>query len=161
MIKQYNFMPSNFVYMSTYFVLSKRAYPIAFRLLSGLTYMSSQSMETRVSRRKHLLIPRFVSCLQWSNKRRLNSRRFVRGKGTDREEVTGPTFLMVGNPFSRSRQNDDKHNVTPFFSLLRFIPLLTLTQEGCTRGRRTPRGVGPLRRGGKCSTAHLRSCDLI
>ncbi|TFY82911.1 hypothetical protein EWM64_g1106 [Hericium alpestre] len=30
----------------------------------------------------------------------LNTRRFVRGKGTDREEEgTGPTFMMVGNPF--------------------------------------------------------------
>jgi len=40
----------------------------------------------------------------------LNTRRFVRGKGTDREETnTGPTFLMVGSPFSRSqnRNNED------------------------------------------------------
>ena len=34
---------------------------------------------------------------------RLNTRRFVHGRGTDHEEATIPTFLMVANTFTRPR----------------------------------------------------------
>lgn len=61
----YNVMPTNFIFMGLYFVLSK-------------LYANS--------------------CLAT-----LNTRRFVHGKGTDREEGTGPTFLMVGNLQGRSQ----------------------------------------------------------
>ncbi|KAI0059600.1 hypothetical protein BV25DRAFT_1918387 [Artomyces pyxidatus] len=72
----YDLMDSNFIYMGTYFVLSK-------------LYANS--------------------CLAT-----LNSRRFVRGKGTDREEVTGPTFMMVSNPFRVERPHlDDKLHYSP------------------------------------------------
>ncbi|KAA1474698.1 hypothetical protein DENSPDRAFT_343194 [Dentipellis sp. KUC8613] len=41
----------------------------------------------------------------------LNTRRFVRGKGTDREEGTGPSFMMVGNPFrSHGRAHEQHHH---------------------------------------------------
>jgi len=33
----------------------------------------------------------------------LNTRRFVQGRGTDREEVTIPTFVMVNNTVNRQR----------------------------------------------------------
>ena len=35
--------------------------------------------------------------------RRLNTRRFVHGRGTDREEKTIPTFVMVANTIHRPR----------------------------------------------------------
>lgn len=34
---------------------------------------------------------------------RLNTRRFVHGRGTDREEATIPTFVMVANTIHRAR----------------------------------------------------------
>lgn len=34
---------------------------------------------------------------------RLNTRRFVQGRGTDREEATIPTFVMVANTIQRAR----------------------------------------------------------
>ncbi len=34
---------------------------------------------------------------------RLNTRRFAHGRGTDREEVTIPTFVMVANTINRQR----------------------------------------------------------
>jgi hypothetical protein len=34
---------------------------------------------------------------------RLNTRRFVHGRGTDHEEATIPTFLMVDKTFTRPR----------------------------------------------------------
>ena len=34
---------------------------------------------------------------------RLNTRRFVHGRGTDREEATIPTFVMVANTIHRPR----------------------------------------------------------
>lgn len=34
---------------------------------------------------------------------RLNTRRFVHGRGTDREEKTIPTFVMVANTIHRPR----------------------------------------------------------
>ncbi|KAI0264002.1 hypothetical protein BC834DRAFT_286945 [Gloeopeniophorella convolvens] len=47
----------------------------------------------------------FVLCKLYANScvATLNTRRFVHGKGTDREDATMPTFLMIANPFSRSR----------------------------------------------------------
>jgi len=54
----YDIMPHNFIFMSTYFVLSK------------------------------LYVNSFLATL--------NTRKVVRGRGTDNEETTMPTFLMVG-----------------------------------------------------------------
>ncbi|KAI0250986.1 hypothetical protein BJV78DRAFT_517121 [Lactifluus subvellereus] len=61
----YNLMPSNLIFISFYFSLSK-------------LYANS--------------------CLAT-----LNTRRFVQGRGTDHEEATIPTFLMVANTFTRPR----------------------------------------------------------
>jgi len=51
----------------------------------------------------------------------LNTRQFVRGRGTDREEGTGPTFLMVGNPFGRAApRGDDLQRKGPLGSVCHF-----------------------------------------
>jgi hypothetical protein len=42
---------------------------------------------------------------------RLNTRRFVQGKGTDREEGTIPTFLMVAHTLPRPRSEYPQREV--------------------------------------------------
>ncbi|THH11133.1 hypothetical protein EW146_g8148 [Bondarzewia mesenterica] len=121
----YNIMPTNFIFMGMYFVLSK-------------LYANS--------------------CLST-----LNTRRFVRGKGTDREEGTGPTFLMVGNFQGRSqaRQFDEMHktidggSVSPYIfprspsvvSLCLCLWSADNPAYGPSGGRCASRSIGCLRSG--------------
>ena len=74
-------MPTNFVFMAFYFVLSKGQYissPLLGRTLRALTARPTLAVYANS----------FFAAL--------NTRRSVRGRGTEGDHTTVPTFLMVG-----------------------------------------------------------------
>jgi hypothetical protein len=93
-------MPSNLIFIAFYFCLSKRMFFVYPNKLSPLTYLQL-SLRKLMPRNVSLLRERIVQLL--TPDVRLNTRRFVHGKGTDHEQATIPTFLMVSNTFTRPR----------------------------------------------------------
>ena len=96
-------MPDNFIFMGFYFVLSKRTF-----------LMQSILLHTRRLTRD----PPFAVYAN-SFLAALNTRRVSRGRGTDNEHTTVPTFLMVGKVTQRTVQIDPEAAVSrPFFTAL-------------------------------------------
>ena len=78
-------MPDNFIFMAFYFVLSK-----------CMSFFAPLSVE----------ITHFSSVYANSFLATLDTRRVLRGRGTDAETATMPTFLMVGK-LTKHNQNGD------------------------------------------------------
>lgn len=88
MSPQYNIMPDNFIFMSCYFVLSKRTY----------IYQHSEVFGEHLP---SVYVNSFLATL--------NTRRVTRGRGTDAETATMPTFLMVGKITKRDANQFADH----------------------------------------------------
>ena len=148
-------MPTNFVYISLYFILCKRT-PFPFiDVQPQLTHLSLvQSSQTRVWEREPLPFEQMTRPL--TPLPRLNTRRFVHGRGTDNEEATIPTFLMVANalpaPPERAKRNmrvsdsstSDKvaHSVLMFGPpVLTWSPPVTTVCTGLVEFHSPPRGA--------------------
>ena len=54
----------------------------------------------------------------------LNTRRFVRGRGTDNQESIGPSFHMV----ARSRAHEEQ-KYTPYYQRVRLFSVFLVTQR--------------------------------
>ena len=85
-------MPDNFIFMGFYFVLSKGT-------LSPGNARVTANATTAVYANSFLAA--------------LNTRRVSRGRGTDNEHTTVPTFLMVGKVTQRTVQIDPEITVRP------------------------------------------------
>lgn len=89
-------MPTNFIFMAFYFVLSKGA--------SFCTHPLT-SMEAQTSVPLPVYANSFFAAL--------NTRRSIRGRGTEGEHTTVPTFLMIG------QTTKQEVHVDPVYSVVR------------------------------------------
>ena len=102
-------MSSNLIYIALYFILCKRTPVLFMDLQPQLTHLFLvQCSQTRVWQREPLPFERIT--LPLTPVPRLNTRRFVHGRGTDHEEGTIPTFLMIAHnqlpaPPERAKSN--------------------------------------------------------
>lgn len=85
-------MPDNFIFIAFYFALSKR-----------------ECLHSRCCAHVADAFPVYVNSFLAT----LNTRRVLRGRGTDAETNTMPTFLMVGKLTKHENHPDNAHHVYP------------------------------------------------
>lgn len=88
-------MPTNFIFMAFYFVLSKGPY-------NYVLYLTGTEAHTS-------LCPVYANSFFAA----LNTRRSIRGRGTEGEHTTVPTFLMIG------QTTKQEVHVDPVYSVVR------------------------------------------
>lgn len=113
-------MPDNFVFIGCYFVLSKREHFDLCRAPFLIVFISIRKLSYG-----HVRINQLSG--SWRTNAftaRLNTRHIMKGRGTDRELETMPTFLMMGHDTELPRLNYTNHRESQFNDDSKVCPCL-------------------------------------